>query len=127
MRRGVGGELLEHARAQPAALLGGQHREGDLGRAQLAQPLVAGDGDDLTAAVGQQRDAVGAVGGGVVGGDAVGADVPVEAQVARLGIEAVEEVLDRRLVGRFGAPQAQHAAVAEDDVTDERGHGHAPG
>ena len=116
-------ELLEHPRPEAAALLGGEHRERDLGRAQLAQALVPGDRDDLALAMGEQRDAVLAVGGGVVGGDAVGADVAVEAQVPALGIEPVEEVLDRRLVVRRRLAQPQDAAVAQDDVADE---GHRP-
>ena len=101
------GELLEHPRGQAAALHVVGHGEGDLGRARLVEAVVARDGDDALAEVGEQRHPGVAVGVGVVARDDVGAPGAVEAQVAALGREAVEERLDRGLVLRPRRAQPQ--------------------
>ena len=90
------GELLEHPGRQAAALHVVGDGEGDLRDARLVQAVVARDGDDAAAEVGDERDAQVAVGLGVVARDDVGAPGAVEAHVAALRREGVEERLDRR-------------------------------
>ena len=113
------GELLEHAGREAAALHVVGHGERDLGDARLVQSVVARDRDDPLAEPREERHPQVAVGVGVVARDDVGPARAVEAHVAALGPQAVEERLDRRLVRRRGRAQPQRAAVAQDDVADE--------
>jgi hypothetical protein len=69
--------------------------------------------------VSQQRHPGVAVGAGVVARDDVGTREAVEAQVAALGREGVEEGLDVGLVLRAGRAQPQRGAIAQDDVADD--------
>jgi len=103
-------------------------REGHLGGAGLAQAVVAGHGDDAIAVAGEQRHPCVTVGLGVRRRDGVGAPEAVEAQVAALGAQAVEERLDVVVVLGRRRAQPQRRAVAQDDVADDRlrrrRHGH---
>jgi hypothetical protein len=92
------GELLEQSRGQAAAVHLVGHREGDLGGRRLVEAVVAGDGDNPPVEVRQQCHPGVAVGVGVVARHDVGASEAVEAQVAALGRERVEERLDVGLV-----------------------------
>jgi len=74
--------------------------------------------------VGQQRHPGVAVGMGVVARHDVGAAQAVEAQVAALGREGVEERLDVGLVLGPRRAQPQRGAIAQDDVAND---GPAPG
>jgi hypothetical protein len=67
----------------------------------------------------QQGHAGVAVGVGVVARDDVGAPEAVEAQVAALGRERVEERLDVGLVLGPRRAQPQGGAIAQDDVADD--------
>jgi hypothetical protein len=69
--------------------------------------------------VGQQRHAGVAVGVGVVARHDIGTPDAVEAQVAALRRERVEEGLDVRLVLRARRTQPQGGAIAQDDVADD--------
>jgi hypothetical protein len=95
------------------------HREGDLGRAGLVEAVVARDRHDAIVEVSQQRYAGVAVSVGVVARDDVGAPEAVEAQVAALGRERVEEGLDVGLVLGARRAQPQRGAIAQDDVADD--------
>jgi hypothetical protein len=74
--------------------------------------------------VGQQRHPGVAVGVGVVARHDVGAPELVEAQIAALGREGVEERLDVGLVLGPRRAQPQRGAIAQDDVAND---GPAPG
>jgi hypothetical protein len=67
----------------------------------------------------QQRHTGVAVGVGVVARRDVGAPEAVEAQVAALGRQRVEEGLDVGLVLWPGRAQPQRGAIAQDDVADD--------
>jgi hypothetical protein len=69
--------------------------------------------------MGQQRHPRVAVGVGVVARHEVGAPEAVEAQVAALRRERVEERLDVGLVLESGRAQPQRGAIAQDDVADD--------
>jgi hypothetical protein len=122
-RGGDLGELLEHPRPQAAPLHLVGDGEGHLGGGRLAQAVVAGDGNHAPAEVGEQDDARVAVGVGVVARDGVRARDAVEAQVAALRRERVEEHLDVCLVLGLRRAEPQGGSVAQDDVADERGPG----
>ena len=97
------------------------HREGDLGRVGLVEAVIARDGDDAPVEVREQRHAGVAVGAGVVARHDVGPTEAVEAQIAALGLERVEERLDVGLVLGPGRAQPQRGAIAQDDVADDGG------
>ena len=113
------GELLEQSRGQAAAVHLVGHREGDLGRAGLVEAVVARDGDHAPVEVGQQRHPRVAVGVGVVARHDVGAPEAVEAQIAALGREGIEERLDVGLVLGPRRAQPQRGAIAQDDVAND--------
>jgi hypothetical protein len=67
----------------------------------------------------EKRHARVAVGGGVVARDDVGAREAVEAHVAALRLQGVEERLDVGLVLGLRRTEPQGGPVAQDDVADE--------
>ena len=124
---GLPRELLEQPRADALALQLVGDRERDLGAGRVAQPYVAAERDDpLPRLVGdraRQRAALEPV------GIQHRLDEPrrrlreaVEAQVAALVGEVLEERDHARLVVAHGRPEAHRGAVAQDDIALRGAH-----
>ena len=120
-------ELLEQPRADALALQLIGHREGDLGARGIAQPHVAAERDDALARL------VGDRAGQRAALEPVGIQhrlheprrhlrKAVEAQVAALLGQVLEERDHARLVGARGRTEAHRGAVAQDDVALRGAH-----
>ncbi len=112
------GQVLQHDRREPAALLVVLHRERDLGFFRTGQPVVACDRDDLVAELGDERHAVFVVDMGEVRELLVGRRLyrREEPHVHGLTRQPLEEPEQRGLIVRTNGSEMDCAAVGEDDV-----------
>ena len=121
-------ELLQHARADAAALVLVGDGERDLRDRGVAEPGIAREGHDLLEPVGRQRSDQCAALDPVRIDEGLDERRPhggraVEAKVeASLG-ETAQEVGQSVGVGGRGRPQAQRSSVAQDDVDEARREG----
>lgn len=115
-------KLLEQPGARALALDLVGDRERHLGRERVAEPCVLGERDDAvhTVVVGvhpDERASVDPVGlDEMVGKRGVDMAHPVEAEIAAVLGESLEERDEGACVAARGRPQPQRRAVPEDDV-----------